>query len=195
MTLGLPLSTLYAFLLVLARVAGFVIFIPIPGFRNAPEAVRLLFALAITFTLFPLWPNLPNENPPFSQLAVWAFCEAGFGLAAGLAVAFLAETFQLGAQFAGFQAGYGFASTIDPNSQADSGILQVVASLSIGCLFFTTGFDHQLIRVLAASFEKVSGRLLGACLSQPGWHLTTGRRDALDGLATGFSGCGSAALD
>jgi flagellar biosynthetic protein FliR len=153
-TLGLPLSTLYAFLLVLARVAGFVIFIPIPGFRNAPEAVRLLFALAITFTLFPVWPNLPNQNPPFSQLAVWAFCEAGFGLVAGLAVAFLAETFQLGAQLAAFQAGYGFASTVDPNSQADSGILQVVASLSTGLLFFTTGFDHQLIRVLAASFEK-----------------------------------------
>jgi flagellar biosynthetic protein FliR len=154
MTLGLPLSTIYAFLLVLARVAGFVAFIPIPGFRNAPDAVRVLLALAVTFALFPVWPNLPNENPQVSQLGVWAFCEAGFGLTAGLAVAFLAETFQIAAQVAGFQAGYGFASTIDPNSQADSGILQVIASLSTGLLLFTTGFDHQLIRILAASFQR-----------------------------------------
>lgn len=154
MTLGLPLSTIYAFLLVLARVAGFVTFIPIPGFKNAPQAIRALLALAVTFALFPVWPNLPNANPGITQLSVWAFCEAGFGLASGMAVAFLAETFQIAAQVAGFQAGYGFASTIDPNSQADSGILQVIASLSTGLLLFTTGFDHQLIRVLAASFQR-----------------------------------------
>jgi flagellar biosynthesis protein FliR len=154
MTLGLPLSTLYAFLLVLARVAGLVTFLPVPGFRNAPDTVRVLLALAITFALFPVWPALPNVNPNIGQLAVWAFCEAGFGLAAGLAVAFLTESFQVAAQVAGFQAGYGFASTIDPNSQADSSILQVLASLSTGLLFFTTGLDHQLIRVLAASFER-----------------------------------------
>jgi flagellar biosynthesis protein FliR len=154
MTLGLPLSTIYAFLLVLARVAGFVAFIPIPGFRNAPDTMRVLLALALTFALFPVWPNLSNENPQFSQLAVWGFCETGFGLAAGLAVALLAETFQIAAQVAAFQAGYGFASTVDPNSQADSGILQVIASLSTGLLFFTTGFDHQLIRVLGASFRR-----------------------------------------
>ncbi len=154
MTLGLPLSTLYAFLLVLARVAGLVTFLPVPGFRNAPDTVRVLLALAITFALFPVWPALPDVNPSIGQLAVWAFCETGFGLAAGLAVAFLTESFQVAAQVAGFQAGYGFASTIDPNSQADSSILQVLASLSTGLLFFTTGLDHQLIRVLAASFER-----------------------------------------
>jgi len=153
-TLGLPLSTLYAFLLVLARVAGMVTFLPVPGFRNAPDMVRVLLALAITFALFPVWPALPNVNPSIGQLGVWAFCEAGFGLAAGLAVAFLIEGFQVAAQVAGFQAGYGFASTIDPNSQADSSILQVLASLSTGLLFFTAGLDHQLIRVLAASFER-----------------------------------------
>jgi flagellar biosynthetic protein FliR len=153
-TLGLPLSTLFGFLLVLARVAGLVTFLPVPGFRNAPSTVRVLLALAIAFALFPVWPALPNVNPTLGQLAVWAFCEAGFGLSSGLAVAFLPEGFQVAAQVAGFQAGYGFASTVDPNSQADSSILQVLASLSTGLLFFTTGLDHQLIRVLAASFER-----------------------------------------
>src|SRR5258708_7662081 len=34
MTLGLPLSTMYAFLLVLSRVAGLITFLPAPGFRG-----------------------------------------------------------------------------------------------------------------------------------------------------------------
>jgi flagellar biosynthesis protein FliR len=190
MTLGLPLSTLYAFLLVLARVAGLITFLPVPGLRNAPATVRVLLALAIAFTLFPVWPALPNVNPTLGQLAVWAFCEAGFGLAAGLAVAFLTEGFQVAAQVAGFQAGYGFASTIDPNSQADSSILQVLASLSTGLLFFTTGIDHQLIRVLAASFEKfpagswapASANLEGI-LRLGGEMLSTGLRLALPVVA------------
>jgi flagellar biosynthetic protein FliR len=190
MTLGLSLSTLYAFLLVLARVAGLITFLPVPGFRNVPGTVRLLLVLTIAFALFPVWPALPNVNPTLGQLAVWAFCEAGFGLSAGLAVAFLTEGFQVAAQVAGFQAGYGFASTIDPTSQADSSILQVLASLSTGLLFFTTGLDHQLIRVLAASFEKFpagswapASASLDGIVRLGGEMLSTGLRLALPVVA------------
>jgi flagellar biosynthetic protein FliR len=77
-----------------------------------------------------------------------------FGIAAGLAVAFLIEAFQLGTQVLGLQAGYGYASTIDPSSQADSGVLQAMMTLITGLLFFTTGVDRELIRVLSVSFEK-----------------------------------------
>jgi flagellar biosynthetic protein FliR len=154
MTLGLPFSTLYAFLLVLSRVGGLIAFLPIPGFRNAPNNVRAVLALALTFTLSPVWPALPDTVVPITQLTAWAAAEAGFGLIAGLAVAFLAEGFNLAAQVLGLQAGYGYATTIDPTSQADAGILQVLAGLTTGLLFFTTGMDREVIRVLAASFEK-----------------------------------------
>lgn len=186
MTLGLPLSTVYAFLLVLARVAGFIAFLPVPGFRNAPETVRVLLALVIAFALFPVWPALPNVDPTLGQLFVWAFSEAGFGLAAGLAVAFLAEGFQIAAQVAGFQAGYGFASTIDPTSQADSGILQVLASLMTGVLFFTTGLDRQLIRVLAASFEKFPAGAWAPASANPEGILRLGGEMFSTGLRLGL---------
>jgi flagellar biosynthesis protein FliR len=154
MTLGLPLSTLLAFLLVLARVGGLVTFLPVPGFRAAPDSIRAALALAITIALFPVWPALPNELPSIPQLTAWAFCEAGFGLVAGLAVAFLVEGFQVAAQVIGLQAGYGYTLTVDPTSQADAGVLQVMLSLATGLLFFSLGFDREIIRVLAVSFEK-----------------------------------------
>jgi flagellar biosynthetic protein FliR len=154
MTLGLPVSTMLAFMLVMARVAGLVAFLPLPGFKAAPQSIRAVLAIAVAFALFPAWPSPPNDLPRFGALAGMAFAELGFGLAVGLAVAFLTESFQLAAQVIGVQAGYGFASTIDPTSQADSGVLPSMMTLVTGLLFFTTGADRELIRVLAASFEK-----------------------------------------
>lgn len=154
MTLGLPVSTMVAFLFVMARVAGVVAFLPVPGFRNAPELIRAILAMALTVALFPFWPQVSNALPSFGALAGTAFAEAGFGLVAGLAVAFLNEGFQIAAQVLGVQAGYGFATTIDPSSQADSGVLQSMMTLITGLLFFTFGFDHEVLRVLAASFQK-----------------------------------------
>jgi len=154
MTLGFPLSTLYAFLLVLARVSGLIAFLPVPGFSNAPDAMRVVLAVLLAFALFPVWPNLPDALPSIGQLSAWAFAEAGFGLAMGLAVAFITEAFQIATQVLGLQAGYGYATTIDPNSQADAGVLQVVVMLVTGLLFMTLGLDREVFRVLAASFEK-----------------------------------------
>lgn len=154
MNLGLPLSTIFAFLLVLSRVAGVIGFLPLPGFKSAPAMVRIVLALTISFALFPVWPSLPDELPTFGALICAAFSELGFGLVVGLAVAFLIEGFQVGAQVLSVQAGYSFAQTIDPTSQADSAVLQVVMTLMTGLLFFATGADRQLIRVLAASFER-----------------------------------------
>ena len=153
MTLGLPLSTLYAFLLVLARTGGLIAFLPFPGLRNAPDRMRATLALVVTFSLFPVWPTLPNTPVAMSTLTVWAFAEAGFGLAAGIAIGLLAEAFQLTMQILGLQAGYGYATTIDPTSQADAGVLQVVAMLMTGLLMFTVGLDREVFRILAASFE------------------------------------------
>jgi flagellar biosynthetic protein FliR len=154
MTLGLPLSTIYAFLLVLARVGGLVAFLPVPAFRNAPMIFRAVLSFLITIALFPIWPHLPDVSPTIGQLTLWVFSEAGFGLVAGLAVTFLNEGFQVGMQALGMPAGFGYAQTIDPSSQSDSSVLQVVTMLITGLLFFSLGLDGVLIRILAASFQK-----------------------------------------
>lgn len=190
MTLGLPVSTMLAFMLVLARVAGLVTFLPLPGFKGAPQLIRVVLAMAIAFALFPVWPSLPNDLPSFGALVGMALAEMGFGLAVGLAVAFLTEGFQLATQVIGVQAGYGFASTIDPTSQADSGVLPSMMTLITGLLFFTTGTDRQLVRVLAASFEKFpagswapSAASLDGVLHLGAGMFTTGLRLAMPVIA------------
>jgi flagellar biosynthesis protein FliR len=181
MTVGLPLGTIFAFLLVLSRVAGLVAFLPVPAFRNAPMIFRAVLAFVMTIALFPAWPHLADVVPSIGQLTVWAFSEMGFGLVAGLAVAFLTEGFQVGAQILGMPAGFGYAQTIDPSSQTDSSVLQVLTMLTTGLLFFSLGLDTIVIRILAASFQKYPAGT---------WSLSAASLDSIIHLGAGMFSLG-----
>jgi flagellar biosynthesis protein FliR len=181
MTLGLPLSTMYAFLFVLARVGGLFAFLPLPGLRAAPDIARAMLAMMTTIALFPVWPQLPNELLTISQLVVAVLVESGFGLMAGVAVAFLTEGLQMAAQIFGLQAGYSYSTTIDPTSQADAGILQVMISLAGGLLFVTTGTHRELLRILAASLERFPAGT---------WHVTAAAGDSVIRLGSSMISLG-----
>ncbi|HUA85599.1 MAG TPA: flagellar biosynthetic protein FliR [Bryobacteraceae bacterium] len=149
--LTLETGTLYAFLLVLTRISGAFIFIPLPGIKAGPEMTRAVLALSLTFVLFPAWPKIDGSGVGLGLLIWWLLAEAGIGIGVGLTVAFLMEGFQVGAQIINLQAGYSFATTIDPNSGADSPVLLAIAELSAGLLFFATGLDRKILLALAHS--------------------------------------------
>ncbi len=153
--LTLSAGTLYGFLLVLARVGGSLIFVPLPGVKSVPEPARIGLALGITFALYGQWPVARTDGITVSVLAGWALAEAAVGLAIGVSVAIALEAFTLAAQVLGLQAGYAYASTIDPNTEADSGILLVFAQLVSGMLFFAMGLDREILRLFAQSLEKI----------------------------------------
>jgi flagellar biosynthetic protein FliR len=149
------LSTVYGFLLVLARVSGVIVFVPLPGFSAGPDSSRIVLALALTMTLSPVWPAPVLDGPALGKLLGWMGAEAAFGLTLGVAVAFLLEGVQMGAQVIGLQAGYSYASTVNPDTEADTTTLQLLAQLFAGSLFFAFGFDRQVIRIMAKSLESV----------------------------------------
>ena len=153
--LSLPVGTLYAFLLVLARVSGALVFVPLPGVKAAPEPARAALSVACTLALFGRWPAVEASGVTPGVLAGWALAEAAVGIAIGLSVAIVLEAFALAAQVLGLQAGYAYASTIDPNTEADSGVLLVFAQLLAGMLFFAAGLDRELLRLFAQSLERV----------------------------------------
>jgi flagellar biosynthetic protein FliR len=154
-SLTLSAGTLYAFLLVLARVGGALVFVPLPGLKGAPEPVRAALAFGFTFALYGRWPAVDASNVTATRILVWAASEAAFGIAIGVSVAIVLEAFTLAAQVLGLQAGYAYASTIDPNTEADSGILVVLSQLVAGLLFFALGLDREILRLFAQSLEKV----------------------------------------
>jgi flagellar biosynthetic protein FliR len=146
-------GTLYAFLLVLARVGGAFIYIPLPGIKAGPELARIVLSVFMTFVLFERWPHVDAAQVTLPLLLGWLLAEAGMGIAVGLVASFLTEGFQMGAQIISLQAGYTFATTIDPTSGADSSVLLTVAQLTAGLLFFATGFDRQILYAMAQSLS------------------------------------------
>lgn len=160
--LTFQLATFYGFLLVLAHVAGVIVFVPIPGFSAGPDVSRVVLALAITIALFPVWPAgiFSGETLVIGRLLAWMGEETALGLTIGVAIALLLECLQMAAQILGLQAGYSYASTVDPSTQADTTTLQLIAQLLAGLLFFALGFDRQVLRVLAKSVGwSLSGSL------------------------------------
>lgn len=184
------LSTLYGFLLVLARVSGVVAFVPIPGFSAGAASSRIVLSLALTMGLAGVWPAPALDPPLWGRLLGWMAAEAAFGLTISVAVAFLLEGIQMGAQVIGLQAGYSYASIVNPDTEADTTSLQLMSQLFAGSLFFAFGFDRQVLRVLANSLETVptgsyvlSGAAIGAVTRLGSGIFSTGLQMALPVLA------------
>jgi flagellar biosynthetic protein FliR len=192
--LTVSVATLYGFLLVLTRVAATFIFVPLPQLRNSSTAARVVLSLAITISLQSVWPSVPvSLNGGLTEL--WLLlerivAETGYGIAIGLVVALLGETFTLSMQMLGIQAGYGYATTIDPSSEADSGVLVVLAQVTSWLMFLAFGMERHVIRALARSLEThpagafvLSPEARSAVLSLGYSVLTTAFRLALPVIA------------
>jgi flagellar biosynthetic protein FliR len=151
--LTLSFATLYGFLLTLARVSGALAVVPLPGVSGSPGAARVVLAVGFTMALFARWPVVEAGTVSAAQLAGWAVTEAGVGVAIGVAVAIALEALALGMQILGLPAGYGYASVVDPNTEADSGLLPIFARLVAGLLFFAAGLDREVLRLFARSLE------------------------------------------
>lgn len=152
---------LLSFLVVLARMGGVIAFVPLPGFRTAPLAPKVVLITSLTLVMLPRWPAIDlsltsaDGAQLLAQLLSLLAREAGLGILLGLGVAFLNESFVLAMQFLGFQAGYSYAAAIDPNTLADSSVLQLIAHLIATLLFFAAGLDGLVLAAFARSLEVV----------------------------------------
>jgi flagellar biosynthesis protein FliR len=151
------------FALVLIRIAGMFVFVPLPGARSASPVARVMLAAIVAAAMRPLWPETGVLTG--GQLLFAAAAETALGLSIGLAVTVIEEAFLLGAQTLSLQAGYSFATTIDPTSQADSSVLQVFMGLMSGLLFFSFGLHVFVMRAVAESLVTMP--------PGTGWHLSS----------------------
>jgi flagellar biosynthetic protein FliR len=162
---------LLGFLLTLARIGGIFTFVPLPGLRSGFDTARLLLSLSVTLALAPGWPRPEAARLSPIFLLSMAAQEVLLGLAVGLLVGFVAEGFLLAFQIPALQAGYTYASTVDPNSSADSSVLQVTSQIACGLLFFALGLHREVLAAVAASLQ-----------GQPPGHVVVGSK-VLDTVA------------
>jgi flagellar biosynthesis protein FliR len=149
------LAYVFGFALVATRVTGAFYFVPIPGIDQVSWQAKTLLILAITFSLFTLWPRPdPAQHAIAAVLVSGMIKEATIGMGLGLIVMLSTECLGFCFHMVGLQAGFTFASTIDPNTQADSPVLEVMGRTVAGLLFFAMGLHHAVIRAFAASLQS-----------------------------------------
>lgn len=153
-SVGIGLPLIWGFLLTLARLGGLIAFVPLPMMKGAPDLVKASLALSLTIAMFPFWPRVEG-SPEISTILLWTAGEAALGIGMGLTVAFAAEGIAIATQLIATQAGYSYATSVDPNSSADSGVLPILGQLMASLLFFAFGLDRQLISILVRSLTTL----------------------------------------
>jgi flagellar biosynthetic protein FliR len=147
-------QTLAGFAFAFARVSSLFWLMPLPGARSMPAPAKILISLFVTIALFPVWPVPDQPLAGAAAIAAGMAAHAAGGLALAVAIFMLLDAFQIGMQVVGLQAGYSYASTIDPQSEANSTVLQVFMVLLAGLLFFSLQLDHHILRLLAADLTR-----------------------------------------
>lgn len=146
-------TALLAFGLILTRISGALLFISLPGATSTPVIAKLTLASILSLLLVQVVPiprQLPQSLDFFALHCLWEF---SLGVAIGTVVGLVNETIAFAMQCLAVQAGYSYASSVDPNSQADTNTLQVLAHLAAGYFFFALGLHHAVFRMLADSFR------------------------------------------
>ena len=70
-SLTLPAGLLFGFLLVLARVGGALVFVPLPGASGMLAPARVVLAVGCTLALASRWPVLAGALPGTGVLLAW----------------------------------------------------------------------------------------------------------------------------
>jgi flagellar biosynthetic protein FliR len=153
-----------AFLVALARLGGLFVFFPWPGWRSSSPAPRMLVTIALAAGFAPRLASRGVSLSP-GEFAGVLFSEAALGFSAGLALLFMMEALAFGGHLIGTQAGFSYAASIDPTTEAESTVIPVMVQWLGNILFFAAGFDRWLMRAVAGSLETIP----------PGaWRLTDG---------------------
>jgi len=143
----------YFWLLVLTRMSGLMITMPLLGQERIPRTVRVAMVGLMTIVIAPVVPR-PVEMPQ----GVWSLTgfmasELFVGLILGTVVSWLIEMVGLAGQILDMQMGFSFAQMIDPvtsQSSAFSGTILVQCTL---VFIVVSGLHHRMIMALVGSYN------------------------------------------
>ena len=167
----MPVPEPTTFLLVLARLAGLVLAAPIFGHALVPVRVRAGLAAVLAVAIAPALPAVP-EPATLPALAGALAVESALGALVGLVAQFIFAGVELGGQLAGIQMGFGIASLIDPQANAQVTVVAQWQQLLALLVFLVLDIHHLLLRALLESFRSAG------CLPVDfsSWRAVSGRR-------------------
>lgn len=153
------------FLLVLARLAGLVVFAPVIGSPVIPWRVRIMLVLVFSLALYPTLPaeqQTPVRLDLFS-LGVAVALESLIGVIIGLIAALPMYAAQLGGLVVGQQVGLGLGMIYNPALDTEADVVGQLLLFMALAVFIVLGGLEAVFLALAHTFSHIP--LAGARIS------------------------------
>lgn len=142
------------FALVLFRVLGLFMFVPLFSNAAIPGNVKVLLALAISLCVWNVVPKTA-VTPGLVPLALAVIAELSVGLLIGILTSLVFMGVQLGGHLLSQQMGLSMAAVYDPMFDEQSTVVEQLAFWMTLIVFFAIGGHRQLIHVLVMSYRSV----------------------------------------
>ncbi len=177
-----------AFLLVLMRVAGFVVFLPPFSGSNVPNPVKVGLVTALTL-LFSI-KSVPQLALSLNQevvgnwvLVAWLVArETLFGASLGWMLGLILVPIRIAGAYIVQEMGLTMAAVTSATENAESNVLSQILEICAILFIFGSNLDHQFIRLLDATFTAFpSGRAW--TLPSQDWFISSLAQTSSLGLA------------
>jgi len=155
MQINIDILPAYAFvyMLIFARVGTMIMLMPALGETSFPTRMRLVFALALSYVLFPLvsteFPGVPSD---FGSILRILTAELAVGFMIGLITRFIIACLQIAGTTIAFQVGLGFAQNVDPTQGVQGALFASFLSMLGITLIFVTDMHYLLIGAIRDSY-------------------------------------------
>ncbi len=147
-----------AFMLAFARVGAMVMLLPGLGETNIPVNIKLAIALLLTLIILPLHRDAYHvDMGSLTPLLVLMIHEIVIGIVLGATARVTLAALQVAGAVIAQQMGLGFATSVDPTTQGQQGVLigNFLTLLGI-TLLFATDTHHLVIAALSESYTIFS---------------------------------------
>ena len=162
------------FLLILARVASFVVVAPFFSMSNTPRNVRIGLSFFVSVLLYQALPHQEMIYGTLVGYTVIILKEVITGLLIGFAANLCSTVVTFAGQIADMEMGLSMASLMDPATKQNSSITGIYYNYMILLMLMISGMDKYLLKALAETYILIP--VNGAVF----------RRDALFSSLVGF---------
>jgi len=143
------------FLLILARMSGFVVFNPLFGRQNVPGAAKSGLILLLSGTVFFMTEQTVETPGTALELIVHIALELLMGYLVGIVMQFFFYIPSLGGELIDIQMGMSMGRTYDPSSQSSTTVTATLLNALMLLLFFAANGHYTLLRILMSSGNLV----------------------------------------
>lgn len=149
-----PVEQFQTFLIVAARVSGFIGAIPVLASAQTPGRIKTMLAFVGSLLLFPVMAkSIPQVNflpLPFFLLIL---SEVLLGLMLGLVARLIFTAVEFGATVIGFQMGFASANVYDPQSERQVELISQFQNVFAIMTFLAINGHHIFLKTVVLSYE------------------------------------------